>query len=105
MITTPSGYQLSSETSLPELDTHRFEYDEAQTPPSMAVVAALTETTRRDPTAFAPIQTRIDASALDTLLSSKEFVEVEFSMADHDVTVDSDGGLDIAPLPAEKSNG
>jgi len=105
MITTPSGYQLTPGTYLPERDTHRFEYDGAQTPPSMAVVAALTETTGQGPTAFAPIQTRIDASALDTLLSSEAFVEVEFSMADHDVTVDSDGGLDIAPLPVEGGDG
>lgn len=105
MLTTASGYQLTSGTYLPELDTHRFEYDEAQTPPSMAVVAALTETTGRHSTAFAPLQTHLDASALDTLLSSEEFVEVEFSMVYHAVTVDSDGGLDIAPLPTKESDG
>jgi hypothetical protein len=103
MIDTETGYRLESVTYRQETDVHRFEYDVDRTATSMAVVAALSEVTERSPTGMEPLQTRVDADALDTLVGAETPVSVEFSMAGHEVGLDGEGHVDIAPSGDNRS--
>lgn len=87
--------------------THRFKYDEDETPASMAAVAALAEVSGEDPTDLAPIQKSVDSDALDLLAggqSTDGAVHVTWEQDDYTVTVHSDGvvavGLDGNAQPA-----
>lgn len=88
--------------------THRFKYDEDETPASMAAVAALAEVSGEDPTDLAPIQESVDSDALDLLAGGRSTdtgdVHVTWEQEDYTVTVLSDGvvavGLDGNAQPA-----
>jgi hypothetical protein len=103
MDTTRAGFDLYPEPRHRGSGTRRFGYDPDTTPPSMAVVAALSEVLDADPLELGPIQGTVDADALDTLVSVRETrdgdgdVRVTFSLEGHSVTVHSCGTVAVVP--------
>lgn len=73
-------------------------WDQAERP-SIAVVEAVAAETDRDPTDVPPLQGRIDTDALDTLVTAAnqtgDGVVVSFEYDGVDVSLDSDGTLDV----------
>lgn len=101
MSTTQAGFELRSGTYHPESGTHRFGYDLDATPPSMAVVAALSEATGIDAFELGPLGATVDADALDALVRVRDASEgdlrVTFSLEDRTVTVTSNGVVTVGP--------
>ncbi|MEF8862800.1 MAG: HalOD1 output domain-containing protein [Haloarculaceae archaeon] len=101
MATTQAGFDLYPEPCHRGSGTHRFGYDRDTTPPSMAVVAALSEVLGADPLDLDPIQGTVDADALDALVrvgdTTDGDVRVTFSLEGYAVTVHSYGVVAVAP--------
>lgn len=99
MVKIRAGYELQSLGYRPETDAHLFGYDSDETPPSMALVSALSTVLDVDPNAIDPIQRAVDVEALDTLLTERddalEAVAVTLRHAGRVVTIDSNGGVRI----------
>lgn len=104
MSTTQAGFELRSGTYHPESGTHRFGYDPDATPPSMAVVAALSEATGTDQFELGPLGATVDTDALDALVrvpeASEDGLRVTFSLEDRTVTVASNGAVTVGPPEA-----
>ena len=88
--------------------------DESQAPsrwgrngrPSTAVVEAVADALGREPFDLSPLQHHVDADALDALVASRtgedgDGVRVTFEYEEFEVSVDSDGGIEISPVAAE----
>jgi len=101
MSATQTGYALESATYLEKTETYQFEYDTDTTPPSMAVVTALSAVKDTDPTALEPLQAHIDIDALDTLAGMGDPpnspAQIKFSTDNCTVTIDSDGMVEVVP--------
>lgn len=101
MRTTQAGFELRSGTYHPESGTHRFEYDPDATPPSMAVVAALSEVTGIDQFELEPLGATVDTDALDALVRVGDArgsdLRVTLSREGHTVTVASNGVVTVGP--------
>jgi hypothetical protein len=93
----PLGVELRPLVSDPDSGRHSFEYDGKDIAPSMAVVAALSRVTGRDPMDLDPIQSTLDTDALDALARSPggSDVVVDFSMAGCAVTVACSGRVTV----------
>lgn len=87
-----------------ETETYRAEYDRAEAPASMAVVAAVEDVLDADPMDLDQLYHSVDTDALDELMGRPEesagTVQVSFSYQGCDVTVSSDGVLRLSP-PAD----
>ncbi len=92
---------MGSESYNLESGTHRFEYDQEETPPSMAVVTALSEVMDMDPIELEPLQESVDTEALDTLVRAQgpiaSNVEIALTLKDYTVTVHSYGVVTVTP--------
>ena len=101
MSSTRAGYELGSESYNLESGTHRFEYDQEETPPSMAIVTALSEVMDVDPMELEPLQESVDTEALDALVyaqpTATSDVEITLSLKDYTVTVHSYGVVTVTP--------
>ncbi|WP_232686706.1 HalOD1 output domain-containing protein [Halobacterium zhouii] len=90
-------------------ETHRFKFDQGGTPPSLAVVASLSEVTERDPIDIEPLNTAVDPDALDSLLhfddTPDEGVSVSFTLEAYTVAVYSDGVVEITPPGFDRLDG
>lgn len=75
----------------------RYDWQGGDTP-SIAVAEAVAAVTNRSVTAIPPLQTVVDADALDVMAQSSgpTTVEVSFSYAGTEVTVLDDGRIELA---------
>jgi len=74
--------------------------------PSTAVVEAVADALGREPVDVSPLQHHVDAEALDALVAHQTAegangVRVTFEYEEFEVTVDSDGGIEISPVAAD----
>jgi len=101
MSTTRAGFELCSGTYHPESGTHRSGYDLDATPPSMAVVAALSEVTGIDPLELGPLGASVDTDTLDAPVRVRDASEgdlrVTFPPENRTVTVASDDVVTVGP--------
>jgi hypothetical protein len=101
MAPTKAGFEFDSESYHRGSATHRFEYDPASTPPSMAVVSALGEVLDVGPTELEPIAKTVDTDAVDALVRDFDAVggdaDVSWIQAGFTVTVASDGVVTMSP--------
>jgi len=84
----------------------RATFDREQTPPSMAVVAALSNVMDVDPVDMDPLQGIVDTDALDAILGDRSGDSkraVTLTVADYSVTVGSDGTVSVASVDAERT--
>lgn len=93
-----------------ESETVRTQFDQAQTPASLAVIATLAEIMDADPVDLEPLQFTIDPDALDALVCVRNGmtgdIHVSFTHEAHPITVSSYGVVTIGPgheLNAENS--
>jgi hypothetical protein len=92
-----------------EADGHVFRatWPSHVTDPSIAVVSALAVVTDTDPMAVGPLHDAVDTDALDTLLTRGPVggsgVSIAFSVAGHEVTVNTGGTLSVRPPQADDS--
>jgi hypothetical protein len=102
-----SGFELESVEHHAASETYGFEYDHDVTPPSMAVVQALSEVMDVDPTGIRPLASSVDADALDDVIVSRTgvdaAVEVTVTHEGYDVTVDSHGTVTVVPAGRSRS--
>lgn len=109
MAPTRAGFDIDSTTTRQSSATHRFEYDPVGTPPSMAIVSALSAVDDVAPTALEPIAETVDTDALDALVRESDpeggAIEVSWTQAGYDVTVSSEGVVTVSlpgtDLPGE----
>ena len=66
------------------------------TSPSERVVRAVSRATGHDPLELPPLFESIDPDALDASIGAMADGEISFRFAGHDVTVDSDGTVDLS---------
>ena len=101
MVATQAGVNLESLEYRPESDTHRARYDRATTPPSLAVVASLSEVLETPPSDLEPLHYAVDGDALNELLRVREStdgdVSVRFTVEERSITVRNDGVISITP--------
>lgn len=101
MSSTRAGYELDSGSYHRESETHRFEYDQEETPASMAVVSALSEVMDVPPTSMEPLEKTVNGDALDTLAyaqtTPRSDVKVTLSLENYTVTVHSYGVVAVSP--------
>jgi len=101
MVITLSGVKLEPLASQTGADCHRFEYDQATTDASMAVVAALSEVSETAPMALQPLHETVDGDALDALMSERgadsDAISVTLQLAAYTVTVSGDGEVAVSP--------
>ena len=74
--------------------------------PSTAVVEAVADALGREPFELSPLQHHVDADALDALVASRtgeggDGLRVTFEYEAFEVTVDSDGGVEIRPVEVD----
>ncbi|MFB6171889.1 MAG: HalOD1 output domain-containing protein [Haloarculaceae archaeon] len=70
-------------------------YDWSETPPSYAVVETVARADGTDPVDLGPLYEQVDPDALDALLADARGVAVTFPFAGHEVTVGSDGVIEV----------
>lgn len=106
MVVTLAGVELAPIQSSSGADRHRFEYDQATTAASMAVVAALSEVRETDPMELQPLHESVDADALDALMSGRgaegDSIAVSLDIGAYTVTVYSDGEVAVSPSTVER---
>ncbi|GAB7019783.1 HalOD1 output domain-containing protein [Halostagnicola bangensis] len=86
-------------------DLIRYEWTEPGRP-STAVIEAIAAVTDSEPVAMPSIYDFIDLEALDTIIANQstgrtDTISVSFQYDDIDVTVDSDGSIEIRPPRAD----
>ena len=84
------------------------EYDWSSVPPSTAVVEAIASATGREELTLESLYESIDPDALDALLRSNserttEKVTISFVYACHNVTVHSNGSIQVQPVSSENT--
>lgn len=81
--------------------TVRIQFEHAQTPASLAVIATLAEMLNTDPVELDPLHATIEPDALDAIVSAHNGmtgdIHVSFTHEDHEVTVSSYGVVTITP--------
>mgnify|MGYP007026974106 CR=1 FL=1 len=114
MVATRTGFELQSganpqDSETPPRDSteYRFQYDQSTTPPSMAVVTALSEVMDADPTTLDPLQETIDTDALDAFAACGETGEsaaqITWTQEGYTVTVHNHGEITIAPVGGNRT--
>lgn len=105
-MTYQTGVEIESVPRLEHEEQYRFEYDTAETRPSMAVVAGLSRVLDLEPTAFEPLQRTVDTDALDTLLESadSDTLQITFQVPEHTVVISGDGVVTVAPADVDRDN-
>ncbi|MEF8786171.1 MAG: HalOD1 output domain-containing protein [Haloarculaceae archaeon] len=103
MTSTSSVFELGSKTYHKDTATHRFEYDQDETPPSMAVVTALSSVIGRGLTELEPLQTSVDAESLDSLLQVRNWTSGDVTIAGYTVTIQSYGVITVAPAAHDQN--
>ena len=80
----------------------RAEFDWSETPPAIAVVETLAVATDTEILDVEPLLEQLDPDALNALVGDENRADagtvVVFAMADHEVSVHSDGQLVVEPL-------
>lgn len=106
MVVTLAGVELAPVQSSSAAERDRFEYDQATTAASMAVVAAVSEVTETDPMELRPLHETVDTDALDALMSGpaadSDATAVTLDVAAYTVTVSGDGEIDVSPSTIEQ---
>jgi len=97
---TRAGVELEQVTPDWEPEVTRFEYDRDTTPPSLAVVAAVSAATGIDPEEIEPLGAVVDADALDALGRPRSAmvgssVQVTLSLERRTVSVDTHGAVTV----------
>lgn len=81
--------------------TVRTQFDQTQTPASLAVVATLAEVMDADPGDLDPLHGSVDPEALDAISRVRHKpsgdIHVSFTHEDHEITVASYGMVTISP--------
>ena len=78
--------------------TARHRWD-GETAPSVAIVEAVAEVTGKDPVEMPPLQRTIDMEALESLIAGRGENSIRLSLyLGTDVTVDSDGEIEVSRL-------
>ncbi|MGQ4554858.1 HalOD1 output domain-containing protein [Halobellus sp. GM3] len=106
MTATRTGFELqsdgnpqNSETALRSPATYQFQYDQTTTPPSMAVVTALSEVMGVDPISLDPLQETIDPDALNALASggdsAERVVHTTWTQEGYTVTIHNHGVITV----------
>lgn len=108
MVSTRDGFNLRSMTRQKDSETFRFEYDQNEAPPSMAVVTAVSDVVDTVPTELVPLYDIIDTDALDALVGVRHptngDVHATFSFEGYAITAHSNGILEIAPLQGDRQS-
>ncbi|WP_340099728.1 HalOD1 output domain-containing protein [Salinibaculum salinum] len=98
---TRTGFELGPRSYHDESSSYRFEYDQKETPASMAVVSALAEVMDADPTTLEPLQKTVDTDALDAFIQTQTPAisdsNVTLSLENYTVTVHSYGVVAVSP--------
>jgi len=101
MAPTISGIELDSVQFCHESGTYEAAYDHESTSPVMAIVAAVGNVLNTDPIELDPLSETVDGDALERVLQTPDptdgSVQLSLSYADCDITVSSDGHIQIAP--------
>ena len=112
MGTTVSGIGVESVEFAQESLTVRTQFDQEETPASMAVVATLADVMDTDPVELDPLQSTVDADELDALVRVRNGTNgdthVTFTHEGHAITVHSYGVITVTPeheLTVEKHKG
>lgn len=109
MKATRAGVELESVASLRETGIYRAEYDQATTPASIAVIAAVSDAFDVNPVELEPLYDRLDPDALDGCIRAKDTtngpVHISFGFEEHEITVSSDGVVTVSsPDPGTKNS-
>lgn len=91
-----------------DADVFRGEYDSSRDHPSLAIVAVVAAAADSDPIELSPLHSVIDTGALDELLSEtttddKKSVCLSFEYEEFDVTVYSEGTIEVSPMENTQS--
>jgi len=101
MVATQAGVTLESLEYHSESDTHRARYDRGTTPPSLAVVASLSEVLDAPPDDLEQLHDAVDGDALNELLRTRKStageISVRFTVEGRSITVRNDGVISITP--------
>lgn len=100
MVATRAGVELESVDSLRETGTYRAEYDQATTPASIAVIAAVSDAFDVNPAELDPLYDSLDPDALDGCIRAKETtngaVNISFGFEGHAIAVSSEGVVTVS---------
>lgn len=100
----PPASSTNSVHSTTEQDPDR--YDWSVTPPSIAVLETIADFTGQSPTSLPPLYEVVDPDSLDTIcgrgtiVKGAGLVRISFRYAGHEVTISSDGDINVAPKPS-----
>lgn len=101
---TISGVEVES-VKYPQDGTVRTQFDQANTPASMAVIATLAEVMDTDPVALDPLHSTVDPEALDALGQVRNGtngdIHTTFTHEGHEIRVHSYGVITIT-LPEDE---
>jgi hypothetical protein len=107
MAATQAGIELESMAYESDSDSYRFTFDPERTPPSMAVVAALSSALDVAAMDLDPIYEMVDTDALDALVRVQDQsigdVTVSISHASYTLTVHSYGLVTMVPTDGEET--
>ncbi|WP_135825867.1 HalOD1 output domain-containing protein [Halorussus ruber] len=96
----PRGVEIERDEST---DRYRVRYDSSEELPSTVVVTAVAAVAETDPLDLEPLRESIDPDALDALFRQtpggriRSSGQAEFWFADHHVTVDATGEIEVTP--------
>lgn len=83
-----------------EFGTVRTQFNQAETPASMAVIATLADVTDTDPVELSPLHSTVDPEALDALVRVRNGTagdtHITFTHEGHEIRVHSYGVITIA---------
>lgn len=98
MVATPESIPILSVAYHEEDGRYRARYDSRETTPSMAVVGTVASVRGVPPESIRPMYDSIDTDALNGLVTDARVgpVSVTFPFGGYDVTVTSDGFVDLA---------
>lgn len=106
MAATRSGFELETLGYQPNSSTYRFEYDPDTTPPSMAVVTAVSTVMEADPLDLGPLNDILNCDALDKLMTAHNgrSCEVQFTCdyEGHSTTISSNGVVAVTPYGGDE---
>ena len=96
-----SGVGMESVEYHQDSTTVRTQFDQEETPASMAVIATLAEVMDADPIELDPLHSTVDPDALDAFVRVRTRtdgdIHVTFTHEDHAITVYSYGVVSITP--------
>lgn len=87
-----------------DTNSYHTSFGEGDESPSMVVVSTIAAVSGRSFVDLPPLYTAVDPEALETLVAGEESgpdreeVEVTFTYADYEISVDSDGEVEVRPI-------